>query len=641
MKENEWLIVQLVSQNLISPEQLKKVQQIKKTTGRSYESIILELGFIKNEQLLDIKNTKRNSNDPNKKNKFDRYTIEKKLGEGQFGTVFLAFDNEWDRQVAIKILKSGRDDDETSEKRFKREAQAISQLDHPGVVKVYERGKYQNQSFYTMTYIEGKSLADILKEEKRMPSRKAARLIRGVAEVIQHAHGCNVLHRDIKPENIMIDEQNRVYLTDFGLAKSTRGSKLSQTGLIIGTPAYMSPEQARGKKIDKRSDVYGLGATLYELLTGQVPFAGNNPTKILIDIMRKTPIAPHLINPTIPREIERICLKSLEKDRDKRYSSVEKMIEEINLFLEGKSSKQPFSWRQLSWIGLVAVIAFVVLVWQNLHLRYKLAQQNNPKWQEEWQQKQQILKQTQQKELFELQVELDKKLEHIMLPLKIMRKERKQEENIVVNKLWKDYRSSNPKSLNMTILKLIAQERWKKKQLPLNRYYLELQKNPLERISIFAAHYFNNSYYAFYIEKGINGKKAGKVTWKEAKKKCEEIGGHLITLETIKEHDNVTKFIKALPQWESFWIGLYEDNMKEVEKDGQKTKIGKWFWLTDTTKPTTYTKWNIKNKEPNNTKNKEDYAEMLNGTLLWNDLLLHDKRVYICEWDLKLQKKFD
>ena len=384
MSVDEWLIQHIISCNLLSKEQLETIKEVKNTTGDTYEKILVDQSFMLPQQIQQLKSQYQKSivkNTPSTSQTMvsntpipttAKYRTIKKLGEGSFGEVFLIFDNYWKRNLALKVLKSNLND-EVSIKRFQRKARSIAKLHYPGVVKVYDMGEQNGKYYYTMDYIEGQPLDEYIKKEGRISSKRAARIIREVAKIVEHAHSHDVIHRDIKPENIMLGNDGKVFVTDFGLAKGLyNDSKISEAGNILGTPSYMSPEQAQGKKnqVDKRTDIYGIGATLYELITGRPPFVGKNTPVVLYNIVHKHPRTPRSIHSSIPEVIERICLMCLEKDKNKRYDSVESFLKDIDTFLEAKTiriakaavTKKKYNGNMIAGIcGALLVMAFALV----------------------------------------------------------------------------------------------------------------------------------------------------------------------------------------------------------------------------------------------------------------------------------------
>jgi tetratricopeptide (TPR) repeat protein len=272
------------------------------------------------------------------KDTFGKYSIERKLGEGGMGAVYLASDTTLQRQVALKIMTVKG---EELVERFHREAQAMAKLKHPNIIPVYEVGIVNNRYYFTMEYIKGASLDDRIKDKKnRLSSRQVAEIIRDVADALDYAHKQGLIHRDIKPDNILLGANNRPYLMDFGLAKELTGldRSLTMSGTIIGTPDYMSPEQAIGdkKSIDSRGDIFSLGATLYHSLTGHLPFRGKELYQLLDQVVNKDPIQPSRLVRNLPRDLETICLKCLEKEKDRRYQTSKALTDDLNRYLRGE-----------------------------------------------------------------------------------------------------------------------------------------------------------------------------------------------------------------------------------------------------------------------------------------------------------------
>ena len=253
------------------------------------------------------------------------------------------------RQVALKMIRAGVLADDVELRRFQNEAEAVAQLDHPGIVPVYEVGEHQGQRYFSMKLIPGGSLADRLDAYKDDP-RAAAALLAEVAEAVQHAHARGILHRDLKPANILLDEQGKPHVTDFGLAKKLEESiELTQSGAIMGTPAYMAPEQSLGRRgaVTTASDVYGLGAVLYAVLTGRAPFQGDSVVDTLQAVRERPAEPPSRLNRKVPRDLEVICLKALEKEPRRRYASARELADDLNRWLNG----EPVTARPVSPIG--------------------------------------------------------------------------------------------------------------------------------------------------------------------------------------------------------------------------------------------------------------------------------------------------
>lgn len=260
---------------------------------------------------------------------FGTYTISKKLGEGAMGAVYLAAREDTGQRVALKVLHPRTMGDEETVQRFHREARVISMLSHPNVVRVFVYGETNGSPYMAMEFVEGTSLAQYLGRGP-VPEDDAVSMARQICSAIAEAHDLGILHRDIKPENILLSEyrgdSNFVKVLDFGLAKLTGSNqKLTQSGIVYGTPSYMSPEQAQALELDPRSDVYSLGCTLYHMVTGEPPFEGNTAIRTLEMQVFQTPKPPAEIA-DISQELNAIILKAIEKKPEDRFSSAHAML---------------------------------------------------------------------------------------------------------------------------------------------------------------------------------------------------------------------------------------------------------------------------------------------------------------------------
>jgi tetratricopeptide (TPR) repeat protein/tRNA A-37 threonylcarbamoyl transferase component Bud32 len=266
------------------------------------------------------------------------YEILGELGRGGMGVVYKARQTALSRMVALKLIRSAEFATPAELVRFQNEAEAVARLDHPHIVPIYEVGQHRGLRFFSMKLIEGASLDKRL-AEYTTDFRATARLAALAAEAVHHAHQRGILHRDLKPANILLDPQGTPHVTDFGLARRIdAGADLTQSGLPMGTPSYMSPEQARGEKgaLTTATDVYGLGSILYALLTGRAPFAGSSLAETL-DMVRQEPAPPpSRLNRRVPRDLEVICLKCLEKDPERRYPGAGALAEDLNRWLRGE-----------------------------------------------------------------------------------------------------------------------------------------------------------------------------------------------------------------------------------------------------------------------------------------------------------------
>lgn len=252
---------------------------------------------------------------------FGQYLIKEKIGQGGMGAVYKVHDPALDRIVALKVVLPGQELTGAQIERFTREAKAIAKIKHPNIVGVHEIG-YEPRNYFTMEFIEGLNLSQFIKEQSVSPTR-AAKICLRIADALATAHGKGIVHRDIKPSNIMLDLQLEPHLMDFGLAKlDTEEEQLTRTGDILGTPEYMAPEQVDPSfgDIDSRSDLYSLGVILYELLTGAAPFSGT-PIRILWQKLHQEPAPPSGVNPAVSPELEKVCLKAMERHKEDRFQN--------------------------------------------------------------------------------------------------------------------------------------------------------------------------------------------------------------------------------------------------------------------------------------------------------------------------------
>jgi serine/threonine protein kinase len=249
---------------------------------------------------------------------FDRYEILSKIDSGGMAEVYLGQDLQQDKKVAIKILHESYSANKNFIARFQKEAQILIKLDNPNIVSVYDWGHSGNLYFIVMEYVSGESLNKLIERNGHLSPRQAATIAARVCDALAAAHAGNLIHRDIKPQNIIISDNDVVKLTDFGIAKIV-ADDLTKTMSILGTSHYVSPEQAQGKVLDYRSDIYSLGIVMYEMLTGDVPFRGGSSIDISLRHISEKPVLPSKILPGIPKKIEKIILQCLEKLPDMRY----------------------------------------------------------------------------------------------------------------------------------------------------------------------------------------------------------------------------------------------------------------------------------------------------------------------------------
>jgi tetratricopeptide (TPR) repeat protein len=268
---------------------------------------------------------------------FSDYELLEEIARGGMGVVYRARQVSLNRPVAIKLMLGGYLANAAGMQRFRAEAETAAQLHHPNIVAIYEVGDHEGQPFFSMELVAGRNLAQVVRDES-LPSRKAAAYLKAIAEAVQYAHSRSVLHRDLKPSNILIDENDQPRITDFGLAKrlsdpqlSTTDPQLTLTGQVLGSPSFIPPEQAAGQKdaIGPASDVYSLGAILYQLLTGRPPFVAETLTQTLRMVVEQEPVPPRLLNASVPRDLETICLKCLDKDPTRRYETAKGLAADI------------------------------------------------------------------------------------------------------------------------------------------------------------------------------------------------------------------------------------------------------------------------------------------------------------------------
>lgn len=268
-----------------------------------------------------------------------RYELHRLIARGGMADVFLAHDQLLDRPVAVKVLFPQFASDPSSVERFRREAQSAAGLTHPSIVGVYDWGEEAGTYYIVMEYIDGRSLADILRSEGMLHPNRAADIAIDVAGALSFAHRNGVVHRDIKPGNILITANGQVKVTDFGIARALNQasieSSLTQAGSVMGTATYFSPEQAQGQRVDPRSDLYSLGIVLYEMLASQPPFSGDSAVSIAYKQVQEAPPPPSSINPRIPASIETIVMRLLQKDPAKRYADAEELRGDLRRFREG------------------------------------------------------------------------------------------------------------------------------------------------------------------------------------------------------------------------------------------------------------------------------------------------------------------
>lgn len=267
------------------------------------------------------------------------YELLEEVARGGMGVVFRARQVSLGREVAVKLLRDAWLATPVQVKRFRAEAANAAKLKHPNIVAVHEVGEQDGQHYFAMDLIKGTNLAEATREGP-LPPRRAAELVRKVAEAVQHAHQQGVLHRDVKPSNVLLDAEGEPHVTDFGLARPMDDeSSLTLTGQILGTPGYIAPEQAKGGgTVGPAADVYGLGALLFHLLTGRAPFVGASAAETLTQVLQQEPLSPRLLNPTVSVDLAAVCLKCLRKAPRERYGSAGELAADLERFLGNETT---------------------------------------------------------------------------------------------------------------------------------------------------------------------------------------------------------------------------------------------------------------------------------------------------------------
>lgn len=262
-----------------------------------------------------------------------RYQVIERIGGGGMALVYRAHDILLNRNVAIKVLRNQFVHDEEFIRRFRREAQSAASLSHPNVVSIYDVGQEDEIHYIVMEYVEGKNLNEIIKERAPLQVDEAVRIASQICDALDHAHHNQIIHRDIKPHNILIGRNGRVKVTDFGIARAVTSTTITQTGSVVGSVHYFSPEHAKGVTTGEKSDLYSLGIVLYQMLTGVLPFLGESPISVALKHLQEEFEEPKLLNPLIPQSVENVILRSMRKNPEERYQSAKEMLQDLETCL--------------------------------------------------------------------------------------------------------------------------------------------------------------------------------------------------------------------------------------------------------------------------------------------------------------------
>ncbi|MBR2788952.1 MAG: Stk1 family PASTA domain-containing Ser/Thr kinase [Erysipelotrichaceae bacterium] len=271
----------------------------------------------------------------------NRYEILKLLGRGGMADVYLAFDVILNRHVAVKIMKSDMADDEMAKERFKREAEAVTQLSHPNIVDVYDVGEDGDRHYIVMEYVKGYTLKQLIKKRGPIPYKEAVWMMKQLAGALLEAHRNNVIHRDVKSQNVLIKDDGTIKLSDFGIALANGAIQITHEDSVIGSVHYLAPELSKGKQANMQSDIYSLGIVFYELLTGDVPFKADTPVQVALKHIKEDIPSVRSLNPDIPQSVENILIKATAKNLNNRYKNIALMLKDLNECLKREHRNDP------------------------------------------------------------------------------------------------------------------------------------------------------------------------------------------------------------------------------------------------------------------------------------------------------------